>query len=119
MKERLIAIRKALKLNQGEFAKRLGIKGGALSMIELGKNGLTDQNIKLICMIFNVNETWLRTGEGEMFNAASSPYEREFFEIYDGLMPETQQALLQFAKRLLQIQKKQSGKTQTGKGREK
>jgi transcriptional regulator with XRE-family HTH domain len=113
MKERLIKLRKALKLNQGEFAERLGIKGGALSMIELGKNGLTDQNIKLICMIFNVNETWLRTGEGEMFNSAASPYEREFFEIYDGLMPETQQALLQFAKRLLHIQKKQSGKTQT------
>jgi hypothetical protein len=54
-----------------------------------------------------------------MFNSASSPYEREFFEIYNGLMPETQQALFQFAKRLLHIQKNQRGKPQnrTEKGK--
>lgn len=73
-------------------------------MIEVGANLLTEKNIKLICMTFNVNECWLRTGEGEIFTA--SPYDREFFEIYRGLMPETQQALLNLARQLLDIQKK-------------
>ena len=105
MKERIRAIRKALKLNQVEFAERLGMKSTALSMIEVGDNTLTEKNIRLICMTFNINEKWLRTGKGEMF--AASPYEQEFFTIYNNLLPETQKALLQLAKDLLEIQKKQ------------
>ncbi|GHV78872.1 hypothetical protein AGMMS49944_06630 [Spirochaetia bacterium] len=101
MKKRIIALRKVLKMTQGEFAERLGLRGTSLSMVEQGKNGLTEQNIKLICMVFNVNERWLR---------ADSPYETEFFEIYKGLLPETQRALLQFAGTLLETQKKLTGK---------
>jgi transcriptional regulator with XRE-family HTH domain len=104
MNKRIIEIRKHLKFNQDTFAARLGLRRTALSMIESGKNVLTEKNIKLICLTFNVNETWLRTGRGEMFGA--SPYEKEFFEIYKNLMPETQQALLRFAKDLLKMQKK-------------
>ena len=107
MKERIRAVRKALKLNQGEFAERLGMQGTALSMIEVGETILTEKNIKLVCMTFNVSEKWLRTGKGEMF--AASPYEKEFFEIYSGLLPETQKALLRLAKDLLLTQKKLSG----------
>ena len=103
MKERIRAIRKALKLNQVEFAERLGMKSTALSMIEVGENPLTEKNIRLICMTFNVNEKWLRTGKGEMF--AASPYEQDFFKLYNNLLPETQEALLRLAKDLLKIQK--------------
>jgi transcriptional regulator with XRE-family HTH domain len=110
MNKRLIALRKALKLTQGEFAEQLGLKGTTLSMVEQGKNALTDKNIKLICMVFNVNEQWLRAGEGDMFNPANTPYETEFFETYKGLLPETQRALLQFAKTLLETQKRLTGK---------
>jgi transcriptional regulator with XRE-family HTH domain len=108
MKDRILAIRKTLRLNQSEFAGRLGIKRAAPSMIEVGTNNLTDQNIKLICMTFGINEQWLRTGAGDMFSDAS-PYETEFFEIYRDLMPETQHAILQLAKQLLETQKKLSG----------
>ncbi|MDR2785453.1 MAG: helix-turn-helix domain-containing protein [Treponema sp.] len=115
MKERIRAIRRTLNLNQGEFAERIGIKSTALSMVELGKNALTEQNIRLICMTFNVNDVWLRTGKGEMFVA--SPYEKEFFEIYRDLMPETQQALLRLARDLLKGQKKlQEGAVRHHKG---
>jgi transcriptional regulator with XRE-family HTH domain len=104
MKNRIIELRRALDLNQADFADRLGIKRTALSMVELGKNAVTEQNIKLICLAFNVNPQWLRTGEGPMFSA--SPYEKEFFEIYNRLMPETQQALAQLARSLLETQRK-------------
>ena len=104
MNKRIVEIRRYLKFNQDIFAARLGLKRTALSMIESGKNILTEKNIKLICLTFNVNETWLRTGKGEMFGA--SPYEKEFFDIFKNLMPETQQALLRFAKELLRVQKK-------------
>ena len=104
MRERIRALRKALRLNQKEFAQRLGMKSTTLSMIEVGDNELTEKNIKLVCMTFNVNENWLRTGKGEMFSA--SPYEKEFFEIYGSLLPDTQKALLKLAKDLLATQKK-------------
>jgi transcriptional regulator with XRE-family HTH domain len=104
MNHRITEIRKELDMNQEEFASRLGLKRTALSMIESGSNTLTDKNIKLICLTLNVSEAWLRTGKGPMFEA--SPYEAEFFSIYKNLLPETQKALLKFAKDLLKTQKK-------------
>jgi len=80
------------------------MKSTTLSMIEVGDSALTEKNIKLVCMTFNVNENWLRTGKGEMF--AASPYEKEFFDIYNNLPPDIQKALLRLAKDLLASQNK-------------
>lgn len=101
---RLKNIRKALGLNQTDFAKHLGITQTAYSMIESGNRPLADKYVKVICSTFNVNETWFLTGEGEMF--ASSPYEKEFTAIFGHLTPETQQYLLLMAKELLRTQQK-------------
>lgn len=67
MNERLKELRKSLKMSQAEFAKALGVGQSSLAMIETNRRPLTNKNIKLICAEFNVNEEWLRTGEGEMF----------------------------------------------------
>ncbi len=67
--ERVKYLRKdILKITCENFGKRLGVGKVAISLIERGKNSLTEQNIILICKEFNVNEEWLRTGQGEMFN---------------------------------------------------
>jgi transcriptional regulator with XRE-family HTH domain len=76
MVDRIRAIRKELGVNQGEFARRIGLTQAGMSLIELGKSKLTEQNVKLICVTFNADEHWLRTGEGEMFGSLS-PYEKE------------------------------------------
>ena len=65
--KRVKEIRSSLKMTQEEFGSKIGIKKNSLSQIESGKNSLTQQNIVAICKVFNVNESWLRTGEGEMF----------------------------------------------------
>lgn len=104
MIERLKQLRKVLKINQTDFAKQLGITQTAYSMIENGNNPLSDRYIKVICSVFNVNEAWLRIGEGDMF--FSSPYEKEFTEIFGNLAPATQQYLLLMAKELLNTQEK-------------
>jgi transcriptional regulator with XRE-family HTH domain len=110
MKDRITALRKILDLNQTEFAGKLGMKGTALSMVEQGKNTLTDKNIKLICMVFNVNEIWLKSGRGEMFGPGEcDPLEKEFFEIYRRLLPKTRKSLLEFARSLLETQEKLAG----------
>ena len=67
MNERIKKIRKALDLTQQKFADQLGVKRNTVGQWECGINAVTDQVINSICREFNVNETWLRTGEGEMF----------------------------------------------------
>lgn len=64
--ERIKKLRKELDLTQQEFADRIGIKRNSIAQVELGRN-TSDQTIISICREFNVNEAWLRTGEGEMF----------------------------------------------------
>ncbi len=69
---RLIKLRAALNnMSQEELGERIGLSRSGISNIEKGKRALNDRHIKLICTEFNVNETWLRTGEGEMFRALS------------------------------------------------
>lgn len=65
--DRVREIRNALDLTQKEFGQRLAIAQSYLTNIETGKREVTEKIQKLICLQFNVNEEWLRTGGGEMF----------------------------------------------------
>lgn len=67
MNERIKQIRLTLELSQEKFGEPIFLKKSGLSLIENGKNSVTEQVIHAICREYNVNETWLRTGEGEMF----------------------------------------------------
>ncbi len=64
--ERIKKVRKELDFTQQAFGKKIGMKQNTIALIEGGR-GTSDQTIYAICREFNVNETWLRTGEGEMF----------------------------------------------------
>jgi transcriptional regulator with XRE-family HTH domain len=67
LKERIREIRKALKLTQVEFGEKIGVKGNTVTNYETGLRNPTDAVLLSICREFNVNEMWLRTGEGDMF----------------------------------------------------
>lgn len=68
MKERILELRKSLGLSQEQFASKLSLSRNFLSLVEKGDRGISDRTVSDICRIFNVNETWLRTGEGQMIN---------------------------------------------------
>lgn len=68
MNTRISNIRKSLGLTQEKFADRIGLTRNFVWMIEKGDRVPSDRTISDICREFNVSETWLRTGEGEMFN---------------------------------------------------
>ena len=68
MKDRIKQVRNKYGLTQQQFADRLRIKGNAISQYESGRNKPIDAVISLICREFNVNEMWLRTGDGDPFN---------------------------------------------------
>lgn len=72
MNERVKELRKALGLTLQKFGDRVGMKRNSLSQVENGTNGVSNQLFSAIVREFNVNEQWLRTGEGEMFVAAST-----------------------------------------------
>ena len=77
MNRRLSELRMALNLSMEKFGSRIGITRSAISKMESGSSGLSEQTILSICREFNVNEEWLRNGEGEMF-AQSTPYAKAY-----------------------------------------
>jgi hypothetical protein len=82
------------------------MRQAALSNIETGKNGISEANIRLICVTYNVNETWLRTGEGPMFgnDLPGAPDERELVSLFRRLTPAIQRVVLHTVQELLEAQ---------------
>lgn len=66
MKDRIKKIRKENNLTQEKFAERLGLKRQTIATYETGRSEPMDNIIFSICREFNINEEWLRTGEGDM-----------------------------------------------------
>lgn len=67
MDGRIKKLRKALDFTQQEFADKLGTARNNIAGYEIGRRLPSDAVITLICRTFDVNEKWLRTGEGDMF----------------------------------------------------
>lgn len=67
MKDRIKKLRKELELNQTDFGEKIGVKQTTVAGYENGARQPIDAVINSICREFNVNEEWLRSGNGEMF----------------------------------------------------
>lgn len=117
-RERVKELRKALGLTMEKFGNRLGVTKVAISNIERGNRKLTEQMLRSICREFDVNEDWLRTGEGEMFlpvsrerklarltknilNEESTSFKNRFMAMLAGLTEEEWAFLERKAKELL------------------
>lgn len=129
--ERVKEVRKFRKMSMEQFGERLGVQKSAISKIEKGDRGLTEQMLKSICREFNVNEEWLRTGDGDMPQKLSEEEEiadlvsdvlengkdNEFYGIileiirtYNELSPGSQEVIKNFSKKLSEnLSKKEEG----------
>lgn len=68
MKDRLFHLRKTvLNMSRAKFGIPIGMSDGEIKNIETGLTQLKENKIPLICNAYNVNEEWLRTGNGEIF----------------------------------------------------
>ena len=67
MNTRVKYLRTSLDMSQTDFAQSLHMTSASISMIESGKRPVTDRFIHNLCNEFGVSESWLRTGDGEMF----------------------------------------------------
>lgn len=64
--DRIKEVRKSEGLTQQKFADALGLKRNTVGGYEIGTVTPSDRTIADICREFHINETWLRTGIGEM-----------------------------------------------------
>lgn len=64
--DRILAIRKDSGLSQSAFGEKLNLSQNFVWMIEKGQREPSDRTVSDICRVYGVNETWLRTGAGEM-----------------------------------------------------
>ena len=65
--QRIALVIRSSKLTKTAFADRLNVSQSFVSRLAAGEKAPSDRTISDICREFNVSETWLRTGEGEMF----------------------------------------------------
>ena len=102
MNNRVKEIRKYVGLTQEKFAKSIGVSRSNVTNVELGKIQLTDRLIKTICSVYNVDENWLRTGEGEMFISLNS--DDEFDMLVGSLYAENDEFKKKVIKTMLSLE---------------
>ena len=106
---RLRQIRKHLKMQQIDFAKRLGLSQAGVSWLEQDGNTVSEQIIRLLHLDFHVSEEWLRTGDGPMLSSeddspleklcreyAVSDCERKILELYFSFDPKRRKMVCDF-----------------------
>lgn len=77
--ERFRRLREEKGLSQEEFARGAHRTRSEIKNIEYGKTVPKEEVIQSVCAAYSVNETWLRTGEGEMFKPVSKDAELAAF----------------------------------------
>jgi len=97
MKERLYELRKYLKLNQEDFGGKIGLSKASISALESGTREITERTINDICREYNVDENWLKAGEGDMFKSTSS-FEEFFATNLKGLDESDRKIITEYIK---------------------
>lgn len=79
MDTRIEELISTLKISKTKFASQINVSSAFISQVCSGVRTPSDRTISDICREFNVNEAWLRTGEGEMFVTQTRAEEIEGF----------------------------------------
>ena len=79
--QRILSLRKSLKLNQTEFGARIGVSRGVINNIDLNIVDIESKPllVQQICKEYNVSRIWLETGEGDMFEGVGRDEEIALF----------------------------------------
>jgi transcriptional regulator with XRE-family HTH domain len=94
--QRVVKIRKILGYTQGEFAGPLKISRSFQGGIEKNHRKINDRLVKMICLIYNVNEEWLKSGKGEVFDTEKDPRLDRIIMNFNKLDPSLQDYVLKY-----------------------
>ena len=114
--ERIKYIREnELKITQEDFAMSIGLSRSNIGNIEVGRINVTDRVIQDICLKYNINETWLRYGTGEIFVVTEksilddlalahnmSVKEKAIIQAFLDLSPQGRAGVLEYVDKLVQ-----------------
>ncbi|GHT59754.1 hypothetical protein FACS1894109_16250 [Spirochaetia bacterium] len=103
---RIKQIRQELRLSQVQFSRVISLSSGYLAGVEVEKRKVNERLVKLICSAFNVNEKWLKHGEGEMFSQGPDESYTKLVSLFKELDPKFQAYILKEINLLLDIQDK-------------
>ncbi len=130
--KRVKMVRDKAQLTMEQFGNRIGgVSKSTISNIENDNRNLTEHMLKSICREFDVNEKWLKTGEGDMPRKLSEEEEvaslvsnlledgrdnpffgiiLEIVQTYNELSPASQKVLQEASKKLVEnLSKKKEG----------
>jgi transcriptional regulator with XRE-family HTH domain len=107
IKDRIKELRTELGLTQAKFAERVAIVASFISEIEGGVREINERAIRLIIAEYNVNENWLRHGQGSMFNEDMSAKVSEALGMFKSLDEHFQDGALQMLAALNEINAKE------------
>jgi transcriptional regulator with XRE-family HTH domain len=94
IRDRIKEVRQSLGLTQVKFAERINISTSHLAGMELGVKTIHDRILRLISSEFNVDEHWLKTGEGEMYYKSSDANLGKMNSLFKSLSPNFQETAL-------------------------
>ena len=106
--ERIKLLRTTLQMSQTEFAKSIFLSNGYVADLESGNKKANDRIIRLICLTFGVNESWLKDGEGDMFFTTPSDKQQRMISLFNELPPLYQDYVTTQIELLLDVIDKQS-----------
>ena len=100
--ERITKVIKDKAKTKTEFAEKLNISQSFVSRLASGEKEPSDRTIADICREFDVNEDWLRTGQGDPYIQLSRDEElAQFFgDVMKGEDPDFRRRLLSVMSRL-------------------
>ena len=118
MKNRIKMLRNDVGLTQQQFAANIGVSQNTFANYEIGRRNPSNSTINNICKTFNVDENWLRTGEGDMYVSTPDEPDKidlnqfvkehggtdidiEVMKAYFDLPPEVRRSILQRFKKAL------------------
>ncbi|MDR0301528.1 MAG: helix-turn-helix transcriptional regulator [Treponema sp.] len=100
---RIKYLRKALNLSQVEFARSIHISNGYIAELECEHRRLNDRIIYLISLTFGVNEKWLKTGEGDMFQKTPGEKLKRMTGMFNELPPKFQDYIMKQIEQLINV----------------
>ncbi|MHC6204663.1 helix-turn-helix domain-containing protein [Breznakiellaceae bacterium SP9] len=107
---RIRELRKALGLSQEAFSKGIKVSRAYTGFLERWGQPVNDRIISIICMVYKVNENWLREGVGAMFDTESDFRQDKVIQEFKKLDVELQDFILQQIDFLVDFQNKKLSK---------
>jgi transcriptional regulator with XRE-family HTH domain len=101
--DRIRQVRKALNLSQAQFARAIFISNGYIAELECGHKKANDRITHFISVTFGVSETWLKTGEGDMFYKSPDEKLRRMISLFNELPSKFQDCAIAQLEALLKV----------------